>query len=97
MKTILILFALGCVAGCATTESMDDATVRGAGSCTVPAGDRFVGQRATSELGAEVLRVTTADRLRWITPDTIVTADYREDRVNVRLDDTNRVTEIDCG
>lgn len=38
----------------------------------------------------------TAD-LRHIFPDSQVTMDFREDRVNFRIDDEGRIGEITCG
>ena len=84
------------LAGCATMTD-DEPQMRGAGTCTDEGVDRYIGQQASSELGADILRTTTADRLRWINRDTLVTADYREDRINVDLDDTGRVTGMRCG
>jgi hypothetical protein len=35
--------------------------------------------------------------LRWIPEGTVVTMEYREDRINIYLDGTNRIKEISCG
>ncbi|WP_164870881.1 I78 family peptidase inhibitor [Mesobaculum littorinae] len=34
---------------------------------------------------------------RIIHPDTMVTMDYREDRLNIRVNDAGRITEVYCG
>jgi hypothetical protein len=57
----------------------------------------LVGQPATSELGAEALRRSGARTLRWIRPGDAVTMDFRQDRVNVRLDAQSRAEAFDCG
>ena len=80
--------------GCATIA---EPAVRGAGTCQETGTDELLGREATSAIGAAILARTTAERLRWINRDTLVTADYRTDRVNVQLDDANRITEIKCG
>lgn len=57
----------------------------------------FVGQQATAEAGAEILRQSGARTLRWIPHDGIITMDLRTDRVNVRLDAQNRIESVRCG
>jgi len=57
----------------------------------------LVGRAATQELGAEALRRSGARTLRWIRPGDIVTMEYREDRLNIRLDSRNNVAGFTCG
>jgi hypothetical protein len=87
-------------AGCMTPAAADDDApppVMGAGECDADAAQGLVGQAATAELGAEVLRLTGARALRWIQPGQAVTMDFRSDRVNIKLDAQNRVEAITCG
>ena len=87
-------------AGCMTTPAANDDTpppVMGAGECDADAAQGLVGQVATAELGAEVIRLTGARALRWIQPGQAVTMDFRSDRVNIKLDAQNRVEAITCG
>ncbi len=58
---------------------------------------QFVGRQATSELGAQILKVSGAGTLRWVPTGGMITMDLREDRVNVWLDSTNRVERVNCG
>ena len=67
------------------------------GACTTEGLQELAGQPATSELGAEAMRRSGARALRWIRPGDAVTMDYRQDRLNVRLDAENRVEGFDCG
>lgn len=67
------------------------------GTCNVEAAQSLVGQIATAELGARVLRLTGARTLRWSPPDSAMTMDYRQDRVNVFYDKDMRVERITCG
>ena len=94
MKAALVLVLA--LTGCATLDAPEETPTRGAGSCDATGTDRFVGMAATSDLGADIMAMTRADRMRWINRDTLVTADYREDRINVKLDDAGRVTELRC-
>jgi hypothetical protein len=66
-------------------------------TCSAEGLQDLVGQPATSELGAEALRRSGARTLRWIRPGDAVTMDFRQDRVNVRLDAQSRAEAFDCG
>lgn len=58
---------------------------------------QFAGQSATSELGARMLATTGKTALRWVQPGMMVTMDYREDRLTVYLNASNRVERASCG
>jgi len=79
------------LAGCATTG--EDSQL----ACEAEPGQRFVGQRATAEVGAAVLRATRAGHLRWGPPRSAMTMDFRIDRVTVAYDDAMTVTQVTCG
>ncbi|MEO6225746.1 MAG: I78 family peptidase inhibitor, partial [Sphingomicrobium sp.] len=63
-------------------------------TCVSPAAGSFVGQPATSEAGAAILRATNAAVLRWAQFGMMMTMEYRMDRVTVRLGADNRITEV---
>lgn len=65
--------------------------------CQTEGTDQFIGQAATSETGAAIMKASHAAVLRWAPPGYMLTMDFREDRVTVRLDAANKVTEIKCG
>jgi hypothetical protein len=65
--------------------------------CETAGTDAFIGQAATSETGAAIMRVSHAAVLRWAPPGVMLTMDYREDRVTVHLGPDRRITEIRCG
>jgi hypothetical protein len=65
--------------------------------CQVAGIERFVGHGATAELGEAIMRETHAAVLRWAPPGVMLTMDYREDRVTVRLGPDHKVTAINCG
>jgi hypothetical protein len=56
----------------------------------------FVGKTRTDALATEVARVSGAKNIRWISPGMAVTMDYREDRLNVDLDDKGVITRLYC-
>jgi len=65
--------------------------------CDAAGTARFIGQAGTSETGAAIMRATRAAVLRWAPPGYMLTMDYSENRVTVRLGPDYRVTEIKCG
>ena len=66
-------------------------------SCAEGRAQVLIGRTATTELGAEALRLTGSRSLRWIRPGDAVTMDFREDRLNIHLGPQNRVTRLTCG
>lgn len=65
--------------------------------CRIDAVQSYVGQTATPELGARVLKEAEARTLRWGPPRSAMTMDYRSDRVNIMYDDAYKITQITCG
>lgn len=57
----------------------------------------LVGQPASADLGAQALERSDARTLRWIQPGTAVTMDYRQDRLDIHLDEHNVVKQLTCG
>jgi hypothetical protein len=43
------------------------------------------------------MAATHAAVLRWAPPGVMLTMDFREDRVTVRLSPDNKITAINCG
>ena len=71
--------------------------VHGAGRCDAAPVSLFVGTLATSEVGNAAIRRSRARLLRWLQPGTMASMDFRQDRLNVRLDARNYITSVDCG
>jgi hypothetical protein len=59
--------------------------------------DTFVGQPASTELAARIMTASRAHKLRWVPFGAIITMEYSENRVTVRLDRENRVISAICG
>jgi hypothetical protein len=107
----LLLFAGLILAACATNPPPADAGPAEGGppqptpihgvtpghKCDATGTDRFIGQAGTSETGAAIQHATNGAVLRWAPPNTMLTMDFREDRVTVWLDAANKVTKIRCG
>lgn len=82
------------LAGCATVNSGGPAP---GGECKADGVQRFVGQRATAQVGADLLRLTGARQLRWGPPRSAMTMDFRPDRLTVSYDDNMVIDRISCG
>ncbi len=69
----------------------------GAGDCRQMPAQRFLGQRASADLGAAMLTASEATTLRWAPPGAALTMDYRADRLTVEYDRQMVVTSARCG
>ncbi|QOR40413.1 hypothetical protein HNO52_19200 [Billgrantia diversa] len=56
-----------------------------------------VGRRYDEALGESIRRESGAATLRVIRPGHSYTMEYRGDRINVHIDDSDTVTDIGCG
>ena len=101
-----ILLAGGCAAappaeapanGAAPAEAIPIRVGEDSSGCDAARAAGLVGRQRSAELGAEAMRLSGARALRWIPPGTMVTMDYREDRLNIELDGAGKVTKIRCG
>ena|SRR5688500_13511567 len=66
-------------------------------SCRNQGLTRFIGRRATPELATELRRASGAKIVRWVRPGSMITMDYRDDRLTVRVSARNRVIAANCG
>ena len=88
----LLIAAAGMTASCAANTAAPVG-----GECRPLPEGRFVGQQATSELAAQMLRESGARVIRWVSPGMMVTMEFRADRLTVRLDPGSRVASATCG
>ena len=95
LRFILATATLTALSACATT--MEPGPDTSGDTCQREPGQRFIGQRATAELGAEMLRATNSRIIRWVPPDTAVTMDYGFGRLTVGYDRNMIVTSVSCG
>lgn len=66
-------------------------------TCSADAAASFVGQTASADVGAAIVKATGARTLRWGPPRSAMTMDYRQDRVNILYDDAYKITQVTCG
>lgn len=74
-----------------------EAATATADACNSSAGGEAIGRKDTPALRSEVTRKVGHARIRWLPPGTIVTQDYRVDRLNVDIDAGGVVTRVRCG
>lgn len=86
------LLALVALTGCAETPPVD-----AGGKCNADRLGTMTGRVVTPKLKQQALRRSGARTVRVIKPGMMVTMDYRQDRLNIRTDPQNRVTQISCG
>ncbi|ANI77620.1 MULTISPECIES: I78 family peptidase inhibitor [Sphingobium] len=67
------------------------------GACRNDGLDRFVGQKASAEVGAQLLAASGARTLRWGAPGMAMTMDFRADRLTVSYDEGMTITSARCG
>ena len=84
------------LAACAPAEGEPDTVKPPKGECEAEPGQSFIGQKATGETGAKLLRATGATALRWVPPRTAVTMDFRPDRLTVYYDDDMVIERVSC-
>lgn len=65
--------------------------------CRHDAASRWVGATLTDALQEEARKATGAATVRAIGPDDMVTMDFREDRLNIRVDAQRKILSFDCG
>lgn len=99
MKLVLSLFAGLCafvLSGCVIVIDNDDdeyadVDMEISGDCRADEYQGFVGKPVAA------VSLPDDQKVRLIRPGTAVTMDYRDDRMNVKLDDRDVITRIYCG
>lgn len=89
----LLLIALA-LAGCVPVEPLPGLP---GGKCSTEMLGDLVGRSASASLIAHARRRSGAVMARALRPGQIVTMEYREGRLNVNVDDRNRVRSFTCG
>ena len=80
--------------GCATAPAAPSEL---SGTCRNDGLERFTGQPASAELGAQMLAASGARVLRWAGDGMAITMDFSPNRLTVRLTQDNRVESASCG
>lgn len=100
-----LIVAVSLLAGCSSnpesssSESSPSAPVAQAGGtrCDAAAAQFAIGQQASAALMAQAKSKAGAQDARFLSPNDMVTLEYRSDRVNLNTDATGKVTRVNCG
>src|SRR3546814_8468771 len=94
MNRLAVLSVAGLLASCATASPpIPEAT----GNCDASKGQFAVNQSYTVELAASVQESTGSRAMRVTRPGQAVTMDFRQDRVNVKLEENDKIVRVTCG
>lgn len=96
MRTMMLAGLLGLTA-CAGANGPATPPATAEGPCRNDGLDAYVGQKASAETGAALLKASGARTLRWGGPGMAMTMDYRADRLTVSYDDAMVITSARCG
>ena len=96
MRKVLLSAAL-VPAACATAPARPLEPAPTSGVCRNDGLSRFVGQPRSSEAEAQLLGASGARVVRWVAHGMMVTMDFREDRLTVRLGADGRIETVSCG
>src|SRR3954469_17913102 len=100
MRKLPLLFATVIATSCAAEPQRIvglDQVPEGSKCVQSGALDTFKGQVASTELAAQLMSAARARKLRWVPFGAMITMDYSETRLTVRLDQQNRVISATCG
>lgn len=67
------------------------------GVCSATPAEVLVGERYRRGVPSRAKKLSGAQTVRVIYPGQMVTMDFREDRLNLRLDYRRRITAVRCG
>lgn len=98
MRTTMLV-CLAALGGCAGANGQGPASspATSEGPCRNEGLDAFVGQKASAESGAALLKASGAKTLRWGGPGMAMTMDFRPDRLTVSYDEAMTITSARCG
>lgn len=68
-----------------------------AGVCAAGPAEALVGERYRRHVPTRAKRLSGARRVRVIMPGEMVTEEFREDRLNLRVDHRRVITGVQCG
>ena len=95
-RTTIAVLCCAAIAACATAQPIPVRGGEPGSTCDDSDIQQFVGRQASSDLAAEMQRVSGAAIVRWVPHGSVITMEFRSDRLTVYLDAGNRVERIAC-
>ncbi len=80
----------------ACTPKTPPETVPGV-ECNADSVSGLIGKNRSAEVEAEALKLSGAKTVRWLTPDSMMTMDFRVDRLNLHLGTDGKIGSARCG
>lgn len=96
LRFLLPIGAAAALGGCASVAAEPQRPPKAENPCHAESAQSFIGQKASSESGAAMLKASGATMLRWVPPRTAVTMIYIEGRLTVSYDDDYVITRVSC-
>jgi len=99
-KTIAIIATSFALAGCSTfapAQKTPEQLAKANYICSASELQTLVGEQANENTGKLAQKKSNAKLLRWIPPNSAVTMDFREDRLNISYDDNMKIVQVNCG
>ena len=98
LATLLVATVL---AGCSTGATSRQAAVPSAspnneGRCDASGAAFAIGRQATPELLEQMRKASGSQQMRFLKPGSLTTADSRDDRVDISVDDKGVVIKVEC-
>jgi len=87
---------LACTAAGAGSEIPEKGATPGK-TCKADDLQVLVGEQANANTGQVALKRSGGKILRWIPPNSAVTMDYRQDRLNISYNEDMAITKVNCG
>ena len=103
-----VVLSLGLVAGCAssgnepakssgTPETVEAGGMNGIGICNAERAQSLIGRPISPRLLQQAAFLSGARTVRALRPDQVVTQEYSSQRLNLRVDDKNVISTVNCG
>lgn len=99
-KLLTITIAAIAISGCSTFAPAKKTPAQIAKAnyvCDAKELQVLVGEQANDNTGKLALKKSNAKVLRWIPPNSAVTLDFRQDRLNISYDDEMQIQRVSCG
>jgi hypothetical protein len=65
--------------------------------CQADPGQQYVGQAASDDVVSQLQAATGAKTVRVLKPGMAATMDFRDDRLNLQLDEHDVIVKVSCG
>lgn len=97
MTRLIVAFLCTASLAMPACATLDEAPFSNEASCSVENTDWAIGKTADPATGRKLFQQSGAGLWRIISPEKVVPADTRADRLNVHVDESNTITAVKCG